>query len=87
MPQTKLVHALVAIDHKGKWIVYGFEDLETIEDLYETGVTEDLDDPLVVYRIKLPVEVPNCLEVNELQVAHVERVADPSEGLPTAETD
>ena len=76
MTQTKLVHALIAIDHTGKWIVYGFEDLKTITHLHETGVTEELQDPLVVYRIKLPVEVPNSLEVNELQVAHVERISE-----------
>ena len=71
MSKTKIVEAMAAIDRNGKWIVYGFEELKTVDHLHETGVTEDLAEPMAFYRVRIILEVPELLEVQHIAGAAV----------------
>lgn len=70
---TKKVHALAAIDVNGKWIVYGFDGLQTVNDLHETAVTDDLVEPMAFFRLTAELIIPEQLSVREVQ-AKVEKV-------------
>lgn len=76
--KTKVVEAFAAIDSSGKWIVYGFEEMKTIAHLHETGVTEDLEEPMAFYRIRAVLEIPEISEA-PLIAGGVERVCEPQE--------
>lgn len=66
MSRTKIVEALAAVDRNGKWIVYGFEALKTIDHLHETGITEDLTEPMAFFRIRAILEIPGEIEVQNI---------------------
>lgn len=72
---TIKVKALAAIDENGGWVIYGFPGLDSVNHFHETGVTDDLEDHIRIYKIELELERPS---VDEIAVARdqlsVERV-------------
>lgn len=63
MPTSKTVEAIAAIDHTGKWIIYGFEGLDTVDDLHETSVTENLQDPIAYCKVRVTLHLPAAAEI------------------------
>lgn len=59
MPKAKVVEAIAAIDHTGKWIIYGFDGLNTVPHFHETGVTEDLDEPISYCKVRVTLFQPD----------------------------
>lgn len=55
---AKKISVLVAIDSTGKWVAYGFDELNDVGDLHQTGVTDDLEEPIAYYRMQGAVEIP-----------------------------
>lgn len=70
---TKKVHAIAAIDADGNWIIYGFAEMESVGDLHQSGVTEELADPVAYYRITAELVVPEPSALEEVE-AKVEKV-------------
>ena len=63
MAKAKTVEAMAAIDHTGKWIIYGFEGLETVDGLHETSVTEDLEEPIAYCKVRVMLYLPDVPEL------------------------
>ena len=63
MATSKVVEAMAAIDHNGKWIICGFDDLETVAHLHETGMTKDLEEPMAFFRVRAMLFLPDALEI------------------------
>ena len=75
MTKTIVAHALAAIDGNGKWIIYGFKDMATVAHLHETGVTEDLAEPMAFYRIKVPLEIPDNIGLQDVEPGTIEKLS------------
>lgn len=63
MAKSKVVEAIAAIDHTGKWVIYGFEGLETVGALHETSVTDELEDPIAYCKVRVTLYLPGEQEI------------------------